>query len=213
MDGANAALHRVFHVMARWIAGPRAHAMRHADRPLQVVRAPPARRLHGSLHMMRISLALLALAACTPETTSFRTTDRGDGVDRGGPSSAAYTLRGASVHVWSNGGYIGSSDEPMTHVAFEIRNTSTHAIVFDGDALAIGLADTHGAALPPARFVTVTPLGPAKVTIESGATTMLDAYFLLPVRPRQVEAMHVHWALVIDDLRAERTTGFVRDDS
>lgn len=162
--------------------------------------------------MRSLRIATLALlAACSGETTSFRTTDRSD-ADR--TNAASYAVRDAAlVHVWSNGGYIGASEEPMTHVAFEIRNTGAHAIVFDTDALAIGLGDTRGAALPAARFVTVTPLGPAKVTIEAGATTTLDAYFLLPVRPRLVEAMHVRWALVIDDVRAERTTAFVRDDT
>src|SRR5690349_21075266 len=93
----------------------------------------PARRLHLSSVMRAPSLvALFAVAACGPETTSFRTTDRGDGSERAGPPAAAYVVRDAAqVRVWSNGGYIGSSDEPMTHVAFEIR--ATRPVVFDSD--------------------------------------------------------------------------------
>lgn len=154
--------------------------------------------------------AVCAVAACGgPETTSFRTTDRGDGLQPG----AAYNLRdGAIVHVTSNGGYIASSDEAMTHVGFEIRNTSKHTVVFDGDALALALFDKHGAPLPAARFVSVTPLGPAQVPIASGTTKTLDAQFLLPVRPRVVDTMRVSWTLGIDDARDQQVTSFVRDD-
>jgi hypothetical protein len=164
--------------------------------------------------MRSIELAsLVAIAACTTETTSFRPTDRGDASDRAGPLAAAYVVGSAAqVHVWSNGGYIGSSDEPMTHVAFEIRNTSAHTVVFDGDRVGLALFDQRHAPLPAARFVTLTPIGPARVPIASGATAELDAYFLLPVRPRVVESMRLHWTLLIDDERSEQLTTFVRDD-
>ena len=154
--------------------------------------------------------ALAAMAACGPESTSFRTTDRGDGSEH---PAAMYVVRDAvQVRVWSNGGYIGSSEEPMTHVGFEIHNTSAHAIVFDTDALGLAVFDKYGASLPAARFVTLTPLGPAQMPIASGATAALDAYFLLPVRPRIVNTMRVRWTLRIDDGRVEEITSFVRDD-
>ena len=160
------------------------------------------------MRTLRIA-ALCAVAACGSETTSFRTTDRGDGERPG----AAYTIHDtAQVHVSSNGGYIGSSDEAMTHVGFEIRNTSKHSVVFDGEALGLALYDKYGAPLSAARFVSVTPLGPAQVPVASGATTVLDAYFLIPVRPRVVDTMRVHWTLRIDDSRDEEITTFVRDD-
>ena len=152
--------------------------------------------------------ALFAVAACSPETTSFRTTDRGDGERPG----AAYSIRDAQVHVSSSGGYIGSSDEAMTQVGFEIRNASKRVVVFDCDALGIALFDKYGAPLPAARFVSVTPLGPSQVPIAAGATTALDAFFLIPVRPRVVEAMRVRWAMRVDGSRDEEITTFVRDD-
>jgi hypothetical protein len=154
----------------------------------------------------------LALAACGPETTSFRTTDRGDGIDRGTPPAAAYDLDAVAVHVWSNGGYIGASDEPMTHVGFEIRNAGPRSIVFDANHLQLAVFGRDGRELPPAAFVAVTPLGPAQLPIAAGATTPLDVYFKLPVRPRAVERMRVGWAVTIDDEVRAETTSFVRDD-
>lgn len=161
--------------------------------------------------------ALLVVAACGPETTSFRTTDQGDGKERTGPPAAAYVVRlggreVANVHVSSNGGYIGSSGEPMTHIGFDIRNTATTPIVFESDALRLVVIDKHGAPLRPTAFTAVTPLGPAQVPIAAGATAALDAYFWLPVRPRVVETMRVQWALTSGDDRYDQTTSFVRDD-
>ena len=161
--------------------------------------------------MKRLSLAaLFVFAACGPETTSFRTTD---GSDPDRPSAALYAMRGAArVDVWSNGGYFGSSGEPMTHIGFEIRNTSSTPIVFDGDALRLVVFGAHGALLPPARFTAVTPLGPAQVPIAAGATKTLEAYFVLPVRPRMIDAMRVHWSLKIGNAGHDQISSFTRDD-
>jgi len=154
--------------------------------------------------MLKLVALALALAACGPETTSFRTTDRSDPAD----GAALYEAKGATVHVWSNGGYIGSSDEPMTHVGFDIRNTGARPIVFDGDALQLVITGNQGAPLPAARFVTITPLGPSQVTIAPGADVQLDSYYQLPVRPRVVEAMTIRWSLG----GGTQITSFVRDD-
>ena len=160
---------------------------------------------------MRIHLAvLLAIAACGPETTSFRTTDATD------PARPAAALQlaegGARVDVWSNGGYIGTSDEPMTHVGFDIRNPGTAPLIFDSDALTLTVFDKHGAALLPAKFVTVTPLGPAKIAIGPGESKAFDTYFMLPVSPRTVQTMRVRWMLRIGDHRYPQQASFVRDD-
>src|SRR5512139_770647 len=148
---------------------------------------------------MRFAL-LAALAACGPETTSFRTTDKGDELV---PSSAAYDVRvggaAAKVHVSSNGGYISTGDEPMTHVAFEIQNVGRTPIDFDGNALALRVFGRGGVALPAAKFSMVTPLGPAEVTIPAGTTVTLESYFVLPARPRAVESMRVRWSLRAGD--------------
>lgn len=163
---------------------------------------------------MKALPCVLTLVACGPETTSFRTTDRADATDR---AAASYSVRlegreMASVHVSSNGGYISSTDEPMTHIGFEIRNTSARSITFDTDKLQLDLTGMRGAPLPSAAFTTVTPLGPAHVSIAPGATTALDAYFLLSVRPRVVESMRLHWSLDLPAARYEQVTTFVRDD-
>jgi hypothetical protein len=166
--------------------------------------------------MARIAFAMILLAACGPETTSFRTTDRGDGKDRDGPPAAAYDVRSngdvASVHVWSNGGYIGNTESPMTHIGFEIENTGTESIGFDGDMLQLVIYDSRGATLPATAFVVVTPIGPALVTVAPGATQTLEAYFELPVRPRVVQSMRVRWGLRMNDARYTEYTHFVRDD-
>lgn len=161
--------------------------------------------------MNRLPLAaLFVFAACGSETTSFRTTEAGD-PDR--PSAALYAVHDAArVDVWSNGGYVGSSGEPMTHIGFEIRNTSSTPIVFDSDALQLVVFGAHGALLPPARFTTVTPLGPAQVSIAAGATKTLEAYFVLPVRPRVIDTMRVRWALKIGDTGHDQISSFTRDD-
>jgi hypothetical protein len=154
--------------------------------------------------------ALFVLAACGPETTSFRTVDASD-PDR--PSAALYAVRGAArVDVWSNGGYFGSAGEPMTHVGFEIRNTSSAPIVFDSDALRLVVFGAYGVPLPPARFSAVTPLGPAQLSIAPGATRTLEAYFVLPVRPRMIDAMRVRWSLKIGDAGHDVLSSFTRDD-
>ena len=157
---------------------------------------------------------LLGLVACGPETTSFRTTDRSD---TSNSAAAAYSVRFegrevASVTVSSNGGYISSTDESMTHIGFEIRNSSARPLVFDDDALRLIVVGKGGAALPAPKLVVVTPLGPAEVPIAPGATTTLDAYFLLSVRPRTVDSMRVHWSIDLPRARYEQTTSFVRDD-
>ena len=167
--------------------------------------------------MARVVASVLLLAACGPETTSFRTTDRGDGKDRDGPPAAAYDVRSdgaiANVHVWSNGGYISDNELPMTQVGFEIENNGAELITFDGDMLQLVVYDTRGATLPPTAFVVVTPIGPALVAIAPGATQVLEAYFELPVRPRVVETMRVRWTLRMGDARYTEYTHFVRDDN
>ena len=166
--------------------------------------------------MTRIVSALILLAACGPETTSFRTTDRGDGKDREGPPAAAYDVRSdgavANVHVWSNGGYISNTELPMTHIGFEIENNGTAAIGFDSDVLQLAIYDSRGATLPATAFVVVTPIGPALVPIAPGETKNLEAYFELPVRPRVVESMRLRWNLRMGDARYTEYTHFVRDD-
>jgi hypothetical protein len=154
--------------------------------------------------------ALFVFAACGPETTSFRTVDASD-PDR--PSAALVAVRDAArVDVWSSGGYFGSSGDPMTHVGFEIRNTNSAPIVFDSDALRLVVFGAYGVPLPPARFSAVTPLGPAQVSIGPGATTTLDAYFVLPVRPRMIDTMRVRWSLKIGDAAHDQMSSFTRDD-
>lgn len=157
--------------------------------------------------MLKLVALSLALAACGPENTSFRTTDRSDPA-AATTGAAVYPLRGATVHVWSNGGYVGSSDEPMTHIGFDIRNTGTRPIVFDGDALRLVVTGRSGVPLPETKFVTITPLGPSRVTIAPGADAQLDTYFELGVRPRAVEGMKIRWSL---DGQTQ-ITSFVRDD-
>lgn len=155
--------------------------------------------------------ALFVLAACGPETTSFRTVDASD-PDR--PSAALLAVGDAArVAVWSNGGYFGSTGEPMTHVGFEIRNASSAPIVFDGDALRLVVTGAYGVPLPPARFSAVTPLGPAQVSIAPGVTKTLEAYFVLPVRPRMIDAMRVRWSLRIGDTGHDAVSSFTRDDA
>lgn len=155
-------------------------------------------------------VAIAVLAACGPETTSFRPTDANDPAR---PAAARVTVANdVRVDVWSNGGYIGASDEPMTHVGFEVQNASASAIVFDTSQLELTVFDKRSAALPLARFVAVTPLGPAQIAIGPGETKTFDAYFLLPVRPRVVDAMRVRWQIRIDDRHVRQTSTFVRDD-
>lgn len=155
-------------------------------------------------------LAIAVLAACGSETTSFRPTDANDPAR---PAAARIAVaKDIRVDVWSNGGYLGSSDEPMTHVGFEIQNGGTSPIVFEARQLALDVFDKRGAALPSARFVAVSPLGPDQIAVAPGETKTLDAYFLIPVRPRVIETMRVHWRIRIEDRHYRQTSSFVRDD-
>jgi hypothetical protein len=163
------------------------------------------------------SIVLGACGACGPEITSFRSLDKGDGSHRAGPPSAAYDVRMADlpvadVHVWSNGGYISIDEEPMTHIGFEIHNTSARSIVFEDNAVELTVLDNTTSALPPTRIASIEPVGPAQRSIRSGATIMLGGYFVLPVRPRAVAAMQVRWALRAGGQRYLQVTRFTRDD-
>jgi hypothetical protein len=157
----------------------------------------------------------VASASCTPETTSFSTTDQTDPSD---PDGAAYYevrlgKRGsARVHVWSNGGYFGTSDEPMTHVGFDIYNTGPVPLVFDTTGLGLTIKGKHDAWLPPPTFVRLTPLAPPQITIGPGSSTMFDAYYELGTRPTNVQKMHVRWELVAEGEPIAEQTTFVRDD-
>jgi hypothetical protein len=169
-------------------------------------------------HWFRVLLSITPLlAACGPETTSFRTTDRADEAERAGPRAAAYDVQLAGqpiaqVHVWSSGGYVSISDEPMMHIGFEIHNTSSQPIVFDGDALELVVFDASFAALLPTRFMAIAPLGPAQIPIAPGKTVTLASYFLLPVRPRVVDTMQIRWSLRANDQPYVQITRFTRDD-
>lgn len=159
-----------------------------------------------------VALTLL-LAACTSDTTSYRPTDRGDGVERAGPPAAAYDVGGlANVRVWSSGGFLSNTDEPMAHVGFEIRNAGEAPIVFDGDAVQLALFDLEGAPLPAATFVVIAPLGPSQIAIAPAASAAFDVYFATPVRPRSIGRMNVHWVLRAGPVRRAEVTHFTRDD-
>jgi hypothetical protein len=162
-------------------------------------------------------VAVWTSGACGPETTSFRAAETTDEPNRPGPPSAAYDVAMAEqpiaqVHVWSNGGYLSISEEPMTHVGFEIRNTSAWPIQFDGDALTLTVFDNTAAALPVAEISSVEPLGPTLHSIRPGDSLLLGAYFHVPVRPRAVDTMAVQWALRADGKRYLQVTRFTRND-
>jgi hypothetical protein len=171
---------------------------------------------HRLAALIAAALACGACIACGPETTSFRTTDRAD-TSRIGPPSAAYDayVAGqlvAKIHVWSSGGFISSSDVAMTHVGFEISNASNRSVAFDGDALELVAFDSSNAALPTPQLTALTPRNPALVMIPPGETTVLAAYFQLPVRPRSVFGMEARWVLRTGSDEYRQITGFVRDD-
>ena len=80
-----------------------------------------------------------------PDTTSFRPFERVD-PEHAGPPRVAYDVkftehRAARAHVWSSGGYVSSTDQPMTHIGFEIRNATTRPLAFDADAMELVCAE------------------------------------------------------------------------
>jgi hypothetical protein len=169
----------------------------------------------AALAVVVVVVAAVA-TACGPDTTSFRPLDRSD-PSHAGPPSAMYDvyLAGQLVsrtHVWSNGGYISSSDEPMTHVGFEVSSTTMRPLAFDVDALELVALDDDGATLPAARLATITPFGPGLIAVPPASTIVLGAYFLLPVRPRSVTTMQIRWTLRTDSEEYRQVTGMVRDD-
>jgi hypothetical protein len=158
----------------------------------------------------------LAVATCTPsETTQFRTTDQSDPSEP--DKGASYRLRigergAARVQVWSNGGYLGTSDEPMTHVGFDIHNTGAVPLEFDVNALRLAIEGEHDADLPPPKFVAITPLGPSRIAIAPGSSSMFDSYYELSTKPTEVEKMEVRWKLAAGNTSIDQLTTFVRDD-
>lgn len=166
---------------------------------------------------LAVLAALLGGAlGCGSDTTSFRPVDRND-PRHAGPPSAMYDvyLAGqlvARTHVWSNGGYLSSSDEPMTHVGFEIASTTMRSLALDADALELVVFDRDGGKLPPARLSSITPVSPSLITVPPASTVVLGAYFVLPVRPRAVGSMQVRWTLRTDHEEYREVTGMVRDD-
>jgi len=162
---------------------------------------------------VRVALFAVAAASCTPETTSFRSTDRVDSSNPDVPTAAIYDLRDvARIRVWSTGGFIGSSEDPMTQIGIQVDNLGRRPIVFDGDAAALAIFDDQGVALAEPVLTSIVPLGPSQVTIAPKASATLDLYFKLPVRPRQVASMRARWAVIAEGERIVRTTNFVRDD-
>ena len=164
--------------------------------------------------MNRLLAAIpFALASCTPDTTEFRTTEETDPSDP--ERDASYRLRigqrgEARVQVWSNGGYFGTSDEPMTHVGFDIHNTGSEPLVFDVSDLRLAIEGPQGRKLPLPKLTAVTPLGPEKIRIPPGSSTRFDSYFQLTTPPAEVEKMQVRWALSADSAETEHLTTFVR---
>jgi hypothetical protein len=118
----------------------------------------------------------------------------------------------AEVHLWSKGGYISVSEDPMTHIGFEIHNTSAWPIMFDANALELTLFDGIAAPLPKAQSVSLEPISRAQRPIRPGETTILGAYIVIGVRPRAVSTMQVQWALRAGDQRYVQVTRFARDD-
>jgi len=171
-----------------------------------------AMRIMRTPHV-RIAFLAVAAAACTPETTSFRSTDRIDSSNPDVPAPAIYDLRDvARVRVWSTGGFIGSSEDPMTQIGIQVDNVSRGPIVFDGDSAALAIFDEQGVALAEPVLTSIVPLGPSQVTIAPGASAKLDLYFKLAVRPRRVASMRARWTLIAGGERIVRSTSFVRDD-
>jgi len=171
---------------------------------------------HRLAVLIAVVIACGAWGACGPEITSFQTIDRSDPY-RAGPPSAGYDIHiagqlVAQAHVWSSGGYVSSSDEPMTHVGFEIVSLGAYPVIFDGDTLELIVFDGDSAKLPGTRLTAITPLGSALIAVRPGTTAVFAAYFALPVRPRVVESMQVRWTLHTSDNEYHQITGFVRDD-
>lgn len=163
------------------------------------------------------ALLVGAVAACGADTTSFRPTDRSD-PSHAGPPSAVYDiyLAGQLVarsHVWSNGGYVSSGDDAMTHVGFEISSTTLRGLTFDADALELAVFDREGAALPRPTLTSITPNASPLISVPPASTVVLGAYFRLPVRPRDVGTMQVRWLLRTDNEEYRQVTGLVRDDN
>jgi hypothetical protein len=164
--------------------------------------------------MNRLLAAIpFAFASCTPETTEFRATEETDPSDpeRGASYRIRVGQRGAAcVQVWSYGGYVGTSDEPMTHVGFDIRNTGAEPLVFDVSDLRLAIQGPQGRKLPLPKLTSVTPLGPEKIRIPPGSSTRFDSYFQLTTPPAEVEKMQVRWALSAGSAETEHLTTFVR---
>ena len=167
--------------------------------------------------MNRLLAAIpFALASCTPETTEFRTTEESDPSDpeRGTSYRVRVGQRGAAcVQVWSKGSYVGTSDEPMTHVGFDIHNTGSEPLVFDVGDLRLALEGDRNRKLPSPQLTAVTPLGPEKIRIPPGSSTRFDSYFQLETPPTAVEKMQVRWKLSAGASEAAQVTTFVRDDN
>ncbi|HEY6174403.1 MAG TPA: hypothetical protein VIX73_08175 [Kofleriaceae bacterium] len=171
-----------------------------------------------SLRFAALAAVVVAggMTACGSDATSFRPTDRSD-PNHAGPPSAMYDvyLAGqlvARTHVWSSGGYISSSDEPMTHIGFEVSSATLRPLAFDADALELVGFDSDGATLPPIRLTSITPRAAALIPVPAASTIVLGAYFLLPVRPRNVATMQVRWTLRTDSEEYRQVTALVRDD-
>jgi len=168
----------------------------------------------AALERMRIITMLAALlVACTLDTTSFRSTDRIDSSDPELPSPAVYDLENvARVRVWSGGGYVGTSEDPMTHVGIAIQNTGKQPVIFEDDAVSLALYGKDRVALPAPELRVVVPLGPSKVVIAPGERATFELHFQLGVKLARVAAMTLRWSVMSGGQIIVRTTDFVRDD-
>lgn len=172
---------------------------------------------HWLAIIVAATAALAGGAGCSPDTTEFRTIERAD-PGHAGPPSVVYDIqfneqRASRAHVWSSGGYLSSTGQPMTHIGFEIRNPTARPLAFDADALELVVFDRHGARLPPARLAMITPRSPSLIIVPPGSTAVVGAYFELPLRPRNVGSMQVRWMVRLDAEEYRQVTGFLRDDN
>jgi hypothetical protein len=119
--------------------------------------------------------------------------------------------RVARVRAWAPGGYIGTSEDPMTQVTIQIENIGKRPIIFDGERTSLALFDETGSALPAPVLTSIVPLGPAQLAIPPGKTVQLDAQFKLAVRLNRVETMQARWMIIAADERVSQTASFVRD--
>jgi hypothetical protein len=161
-----------------------------------------------------VSLLFLVGCATTQEHEIFVPLERAQGQTLEGYTEALYDISGpggrfGEVKVWSRGAYTSpEADKPLIHVGFDVDNRSEEALELAPEQIRLESVQTGEQVLRDIKALSP----PSIATIAPDSTGRIELVFALPahVRPSQVQAFRVAWAVESDGYAFKEFTPFAR---